>query len=51
LGVSNTCDWCAGTRFDPETLELRYKSDHIASIFEITVAEALDFFQPPMPIS
>ncbi|MBN2745083.1 MAG: excinuclease ABC subunit UvrA [Bacteroidales bacterium] len=38
------CEHCNGKRFKDETLEVTYKSKHIADILEMTVDEALDFF-------
>ncbi|MBF0161943.1 MAG: excinuclease ABC subunit UvrA [Magnetococcales bacterium] len=39
------CDVCHGSRYNRETLEVRYKGLNIAEILHMTVAEALLFFQ------
>lgn len=39
-----TCDVCRGTRFNSETLEVRFKGKNIAEILEMTVEEAVKFF-------
>jgi excinuclease ABC subunit A len=41
-----TCEVCRGKRYNRETLEVRYKAKNIADILDMTVAEALDFFEP-----
>jgi excinuclease ABC subunit A len=38
------CDVCKGKRYNRETLEIRYKGKGIFEILEMTVEEALDFF-------
>ena len=43
--VDVTCDECDGKRYGPETLEVEYKGKNIAEVLEMTVAEALDFFE------
>ena len=39
-----SCDTCAGTRFNPETLEIQFRGKTIADILQLSVAEAIDFF-------
>ncbi|NLS76958.1 MAG: excinuclease ABC subunit UvrA [Chloroflexi bacterium] len=39
-----TCNVCKGTRFNRETLQIRYKGKNIAQVLDMDVAEALDFF-------
>ena len=40
-----TCEVCRGARYNRETLEIQYKGKSIAHLLDMTVAEALDFFQ------
>lgn len=40
-----TCDVCGGKRFMKETLEVKYKKKNIYDILEMSVEEALKFFQ------
>ncbi len=39
------CEVCHGNRYNRETLEVRYKGRNIAEVLDMTVEEALDFFQ------
>lgn len=39
-----TCDVCKGKRFDRETLEVKYKGKNIYDILEMTIEEAVEFF-------
>jgi excinuclease ABC subunit A len=39
-----TCNVCKGTRFNRETLQIRYKGKNIAEVLGMDVEEALEFF-------
>jgi len=39
-----TCEVCKGRRYNRETLDIHYKSKNIADVLEMTVHEALGFF-------
>jgi len=39
------CEECKGKRFNRETLEIRYKARNIAEVLDMTVEEALKFFE------
>lgn len=39
------CDVCKGKRYNNETLEVKYKGKTIADVLEMSVKEALDFFE------
>lgn len=45
-----TCDVCHGKRFNQETLGVHYKGKNIADVLDMTVSEALEFFQAVPPI-
>jgi excinuclease ABC subunit A len=40
-----TCDTCRGRRYNRETLEILFKGKNIADVLEMTVHQALDFFE------
>src|SRR5213593_3561484 len=45
-----TCDVCKGKRYNRETLDVRYKSKNIAEVLDLTVHQALDFFEAVPPV-
>jgi excinuclease ABC subunit A len=42
--ITVPCEDCRGSRFNPSTLEIRYKGLNIAQALELTVDDALKFF-------
>jgi len=38
------CDVCKGKRYNRDTLEVRYKGKNIADVLEMTVTQAMEFF-------
>ncbi|MDR3298236.1 MAG: excinuclease ABC subunit UvrA [Candidatus Nomurabacteria bacterium] len=40
-----TCDVCHGKRYNREALEVKYKNKSISDILDMTIDEAVDFFQ------
>ena len=40
------CEKCNGRRYNRETLEIRYKGKSISDILDMTVDDAVEFFQP-----
>ncbi|MGX7172491.1 excinuclease ABC subunit UvrA [Enterococcus ratti] len=40
------CEVCHGKRYNSETLEVHYKGKSIADVLEMTVEDAVEFFQP-----
>ncbi len=42
--VEVPCEECSGARYDAETLEVEYRGATIAEVLEMTVEEALEFF-------
>ena len=43
--VKLTCEECNGQRFKPNVLEVQYKEKNIYDILEMSIEEALDFFE------
>ena len=39
------CDVCGGTRYNTETLQIKYKDKNIYDVLEMRVDEALEFFE------
>ena len=44
------CDVCNGKRYNRETLEIKYKGKTIADVLDMTVEEAVEFFENIEPI-
>lgn len=44
------CEVCQGKRFNPSTLEIRYKGKNISEVLEMTVDQAQEFFQDIPPL-
>lgn len=40
-----TCKECGGHRYNPETLEVKYKGKNIYDVLEMTISEAVKFFE------
>ena len=40
-----TCETCKGKRYNRETLEVRFKGRTVAEVLDMTVSEALEFFE------
>ena len=45
-----TCDVCHGTRYNRETLDIKFKGKSIAEVLAMTVEQAFDFFQNVPPV-
>lgn len=39
------CEQCKGKRYNRDTLEIKYKGKNVADVLEMTVEEALEFFE------
>ena len=44
------CEVCHGTRYNRETLQVKYKGKNISEVLEMTIEEALEFFDAIGPI-
>ena len=42
--VYSPCPACHGARFNPKTLEVKYRDKNIAEVLSLTVDDAMDFF-------
>ncbi|WP_345952674.1 excinuclease ABC subunit UvrA [Mucilaginibacter sp. PAMB04168] len=49
--VYTPCPTCGGTRYNPKTLEVKYKDKNIAEVLGLTVSEAATFFDEEPAIS
>lgn len=45
-----TCEVCKGQRYNRETLDVKHKGKNIAQVLDLTIAEALEFFEHIPPI-
>jgi excinuclease ABC subunit A len=45
-----TCEVCKGRRYNHETLEVRYKGKNIYEVLDMSVEEALEFFENIPPV-
>jgi excinuclease ABC A subunit len=45
--MASTCETCEGKRFLPEVLEHRLRGKSISEVYEMSVADAVDFFTEP----
>jgi len=45
-----TCEVCQGSRYNSQTLEVKYNHKNIAEVLQLTVAEALNFFPHHTPV-
>lgn len=43
--VEVPCEVCSGRRYNSETLEVLYKGKHISQVLDMTISEALTFFE------
>ena len=49
--IYSDCEICKGTRYNHETLEVKFKDKNIADVLAMTVDEAMDFFRDIPKIS
>ena len=45
------CESCQGKRYNRETLEIRYKGKSISNVLDMTINQAVDFFQHILAIA
>ena len=45
------CEVCGGTRYNRETLQIKYRGKHIADVLEMTIEDSLSFFENHPKIS
>ncbi len=45
--MATTCETCEGRRFQPEVLEHRLRGKSISDVYEMSIADALEFFSEP----
>ncbi len=43
--ITIPCEVCKGTRYNRETLEVKFKGKNVADVLDMTVDEALEFFE------
>ena len=43
--IETVCDVCHGTRYNPEALAAKYRGLNIAEVMDLSVEEAVDFFE------
>lgn len=48
--VYSPCPTCGGTRYNPKTLEIKYKEKNIAEVLDMTIENALLFFENELQI-
>ena len=48
--VRNVCDACGGKRYQERVLQFKYHGKNISDVLDLTVSEALDFFQDNIEI-
>ncbi len=49
--VNVTCKECQGKRFNPDVLAVKYKGKNINDVLEMTISQAVEFFEPVPSIS
>ncbi|RAV28693.1 excinuclease ABC subunit UvrA [Sinomicrobium soli] len=49
--INQTCPECNGKRFKPDVLRVRWNTKNIAEIYDLSIAEAYDFFRDEKKLS